>query len=127
MAQNKSFKTFINEGHVDPNIIMSVQNIIKKGKADNTVEFIVVSRLLHLLKIGQFYQSSNPLFDANISTSKENLDILRSLPAAMMVSIARQLEQFLYIKDNDLLNKYANPNIDYLEWLQYFNKSEASD
>jgi hypothetical protein len=118
----------INEGgFVEPNLMMSVQNICKRGRADNHFEFMVIARLLQLLKLGEFYKNSNPLFDGNISTSKEILDHLRALPPAEMTAIAMKLLGLLQIKDKDSLYAYSNPTQEYLEWLKLFTAREANE
>jgi len=118
----------INEsGFVEPNLMMSIQNIVQRGRADNHFEFLVVARLLQLLKLGEFYKTSNPLFDGNISTSKEVLDHLRALPPTEMTAIAMKLLELLRVKDKDALYALANPAQEYLEWLKLFTSREAND
>lgn len=120
--------TIFNEGgFVEPNLMMSVANIIRRGRADNHFEFMVVARLLQLLKLGEFYKNSNPLFDGNISTSKEVLDHLRALPPVEMMAIASKLWELLQIKDRDALYAYANPTQEYLEWIKFVTSREAND
>lgn len=122
------YKPVINEGgFVEPNLMMSIQNVVKRGYADNNFEFMVLARLLQLLKLGEFYKNSNPLFDGNISTSKEILDQLRSLPHNEISAIATKLLSLLHIKDEDLLYSYANPTQEYLEWIHLLTSREAND
>lgn len=118
----------ISQGNfVEPNLMMSVQNIVNRGRADNHFEFLIVARLLQLLKMGEFYKNSNPLFDGAFSTSKELLDHLRALPPAEMTAIATNLLGLLQVKDLDLLHSFANPAQEYLEWLKLFTSREAND
>ena len=120
-------RPLISEGQVEPNLMLSVRNIIQRGRADNTFEYIVVARLLQLLKHGDFYKTSNPIFEPNLTTSKEVLDHLRALPPAEMVAIATKLWGLLQVKDQDSLNSYANQAQEYIEWLKWFTVREAND
>lgn len=120
-------RPIINEGVVEPNVMLSVRNIIQRGRADNTFEYIVVARLLQMLKHGEFYKTSNPIFEPNLTTSKAVLDHLRSLPPAEMVAIATKLWGMLQVKDQDMLYNYANPEQEYMEWLKWFQTREAND
>ena len=119
--------TIVKEGVVEPNVMMSVQNIIQRGRADNTFEFMIVARLLQLLKQGDFYKTSNPIFDGNLSTSKELMDYLRACPPAEMLSIAQHLWGALQLKDKDALYAMANPAQETIEWLKLFHAHEADD
>ena len=112
---------------VEPNLLMSVQNIVQRGHADNHFEFLVVARTLQLLKMGEFYKNSNPLFDGAFSTSKEILDHLRALPPAEMTALASKLLQLLQVKDLDMLYSLANPAQEYLEWIKLVTSREAND
>jgi hypothetical protein len=117
----------IKEGMVEPNLMMSVQNIINRGRADNHFEYICVARLIQLLHDGNFYKTSNPIFDGNLSTSKELLDHLRALPPAEMKELAEKLWIILQIKDKDALADLANQNQEYLEYLAFIRSREAND
>ena len=114
-------------GFVEPNLMMSVRNIIQRGRADNTFEFMIVARLLQLLKNGEFYKNSNPLFDGNMSTSKEVYDHLKALPPDEMVALASKLWELLQVKDIDKLYALANPTQEALEWIKLFTSREAND
>ena len=120
-------RPIFSEGVVEPNLMLSVRNIIQRGRADNTFEYIVVARLLQLLKHGDFYKTSNPIFEPNLTTSKQVLDHLRALPPAEMKAIAEKLWGLLQVKDEDALYAYANPTQEYLEWLKLFTSREAND
>jgi hypothetical protein len=118
----------INEGGVvEPNVMMSVANIIRRGRADNHFEYMVVARLLQFLKMGEFYKNSNPLFDSNVSTSKEVIDMLRALPPAEMTALAIRLYDLLQTKDRDALYALRNPTQEYLEYLKFLQSREAND
>lgn len=120
-------RPLIKEGMVEPNLMMSVENIIKRGHADNTFEYICVARLLQLIKNGNFYKNSNPLFDGNLSTSKELLDHLKAMPAKEMKSLAEKLWGALQLKDKDALAYLANPTQEQIAWLKLFTSREAND
>lgn len=118
----------ISQGNfVEPNLMMSVQNIVSRGHADNHFEFMIVARLLQLLKMGEFYKNSNPLFDGAFSTDKGLLDHLRALPPAQMAALAMKLLGLLQVKDLDLLHSFANPAQETIEWLKLFAAREAND
>lgn len=122
-----NLKLIVEGGVVEPNALMSVQNIVKNGKATNTFEFIVVARLLQLLKNGNFYKNSNPLFDDHITTSKELMDMLRALPADQMTSLASKLLELLAIKDADAYYYLINPAQEYAIWLRSFYHAREAD
>ena len=117
----------IKEGAVEPNLMLSIRNIINRGKADNTFEFVCVARVLQLLKAGTLFASSNPLFDANLSTSKELMDLLRALPPGEMVAIATKLWSILQTLNRDQIDSYANAGWGYAQWIKYYTAREAND
>ena len=117
----------ISEGAVEPNLMLSIRNIINRGKADNTFEFVCVARVLQLLKAGTLFASSNPLFDPNLSTSKELMDLLRSLPPGEMVAIAIKLWEILQNLNRDQIDSYANTSCGYTDWIKLYTAREAND
>jgi len=120
-------RPLIKEGVVEPNLMLSIKNTIERGRADNNFEYICIARLIQLLHNGDFYKTSNPLFDCNMTTSKELLDHLKSLPAAEITEIAEKLWGILQIKDKDALSTLANPTQEYLEYLAFIRSREAND
>ena len=122
-----SSKEIFIEGFVEPNVMMSVQNIINRGYANNTFEYITICRLLQLIKIGEFYKTSNPMFDSNLSTSKELLDYLKSIPSDDFLEISKKIMTFLQIKNEDLLAKYSNPEQEFIEWIKLYTVHEANE
>lgn len=120
-------RVIIGEGQVEPNLMMSISNVINRGFANNTFEFICIARLIQLLRNGDFFKTSNPIFDGNLSTSKELLDHLKSLEPDDIKAIAERLWGSLQIKDNDTLNKLSNPAVNYIEWLKLYTSREAND
>ena len=117
----------VSEGQVEPNVMMSVQNVVNRGFANNVFEFLVITRLLQLIKIGDFYKTSNPIFDGNISTSKEIMDHLKALPHDQLKGIATKLWNLLQIKDQDALSHLANPDQETTAWLTLFHTKEANE
>ena len=102
----------LTEGSIDPNITLSIQNIIQRGRANNTFEYMAVARLL------QFEP-----------TSKEALDALRALPPVEMVKVATKLLTFIRNQDFAALMQpsLANPKQGYTDWLKLYTASEANE
>lgn len=119
--------SIVSEGMVEPNLMLSIQNIIKRGHADNNFEFLCLARVIQLLKCGDLYRNSNPLFDGNFSTSKELLDHLRVMPPTEIKDLAEKLLSVLQLKDADVLSSYEHPTQEYLTWLKLFTAREAND
>ena len=112
---------------VEPNVLMSIRNLRKReGKTPNTFELVAVCRLLQTLKNGSFYKQSNP-FEVNMSTSKELMDLLRSMKPEDLAEIAARLDNLLTVKDADAYYNLANPAQEYLTWLRWFHTREADD
>lgn len=123
--------TFITEGHVSPSVMISLSNIMQRGKATNHFEFIVLCRLLQMLKDGSFYQENNFL-NCNLTTNKGLLDALRAMPPAQILKIATFLWKFVNVKDNagdptTGYMSYCKPEQDILPWLQMLAANDASD
>lgn len=116
----------IAEGRVDPNALLSLDSIIKGGKATETMQFIVMARLVEFFKSGRFYKETN-FYDPFLSTSGELLKQLRGLKPEEQVELATKLRAMCDIKDKDLLYSYANPNQEALMWIQWAMKREATD
>lgn len=134
----------ITEGEIDPNVLLSVKNVIERGKSNNVFELMVMARLLQILKDGTFYRTPNYL-ESNLSTSKELLDALRAMSAEDTVKVAKKLWAALMSKravsyaDSLVysdptachpctpgLVPWANPAQGLLPWLQWF-ASDASE
>jgi len=114
-------------GQVEPNVMLSIANIMRRGgKNVNHFEYMVVARLIQMLKTGQFYKQDNSLFHP-FSTSKEILDLLRDMPPAEIASIAGRLWELLQIKDQDKLYALANPTQEYLTYMKWLHSREADD
>lgn len=112
---------------MDPNVMLSLRNVCQRGgKNPNTFELVAICRLLQTLKDGCFYKQSNPL-EVNMSTSKELMDILRALKPEELCKITTKLNVLLAVKDADAYYGYANPDQEYLMWLQFVQGREAND
>lgn len=113
------------EGMVEPNVLLSVRNIVERGKATNTFEYIVMARLLQMLKHGTFYKEANPL-EVNMSTSKDVLDTLRNLSDQDMTGVAKIVYDLLLIKDRDAYRDLINPDQDFSAWIKLATSREAN-
>jgi hypothetical protein len=125
IAPNK-LEQNLHEGRVDPNVVLSLQNIVKAGKITNTFEAIVLARLLEFFKNGNFYQQNN-FFDVFVSTSKELLDTLRNLDPKDAQALATKMLELVFIKDKDMLKQYCNPTQEALAWIKLVTSHEAND
>jgi hypothetical protein len=116
----------LHEGRVDPNVVLSIDNVIRNQKLTNHFETIVLARLLEFFKNGEFYKSSN-FFDPFVSTSKELLDVIRNLETSDLVALATKLRELIEVKDKDELAAYANTTQEAIAWVQWATKREATD
>jgi hypothetical protein len=119
-------KRLITEGRVDPNVLLSLQNIIKQGQARETMQFIVLARLIEFFKNGYLYKTNN-FYDPFLSTSGEMLKQLRGLKPEEQVELAKKMLELAEIKDKDLLYSFVNPTQETLLWIQWATKREAND
>lgn len=126
LTQLNTDKLLIAEGRVDPNALLSLEQIIKGGKATETMQFIVLARLIEFFKSGRFYKETN-FYDPFLSTSGELLKQLRALKPDEQVELATKLRAMCDIKDKDFLYTYVNPNQEALMWIQWATKREAND
>lgn len=116
----------ITEGRVDPNVLLSLDQIIKAGKASETMQFIVLARLVEFFKSGRFYKETN-FYDPFLSTSGDLLKQLKGLKPEEQVELATKLRALCDVKDKDLLYSYVNPTQEALTWIQWATKREAND
>jgi len=120
----------LTEGRVDPNVMLSLQNVIRVGKVTNTFERICMARLMEFFKNGNFYRggtNENNFFDPFMSTSKQLLDTIQKLEAKEQVALATKLLELCTIKDRDLLACYCNADQEHLAWIKYATSREAND
>jgi hypothetical protein len=113
------------EGRVDPHIMLSLE-YAALGQKPNTFTFIVMARLLELLKLGQFYKEAN-FHEVTVSTPKDVLDALRTMDPAELTKLAARLNGLLVMKNKDELYTYANPTQETLTWLKWVQSKEAND
>lgn len=113
-------------GMVEPNTLMSIQNIVKRGGANNHFEFLVMTRLLQMLKNGSFYRETNP-FESDMSTCGELIFSLREMEPAKLAKIAEELLKMLEVKDADVFAKYCCPDMGYEEWIKLVTAREANE
>lgn len=121
---------FLKEGRLDPNVMLSLQNVVKAGKITNTFEKICMARLLEFFKNGNFYRggtNENNFFDPFTSTSKELLDTLQHLEAKDAVALAEKLLSLCEIKDRDALHNYVSAEQEYITYIQWVTRKEAND
>lgn len=126
LTQLYTGKHIIAEGHVDPNVLLSLDSIIRGGKATETMQFIVLARLVEFFKSGRFYKETN-FYDPFLSTSGELLKQLRALKPEEQTELATKLRAMCDIKDKDLLYSFVNPSQEAMMWIQWATKREAND
>jgi hypothetical protein len=120
----------LTEGRVDPNVVLSLQNVVKAGKITNTFEKICMARLIEFFKNGSFYRggtNENNFFDPFVSTSKELLDTIQNLDAKDACALAAKLLELCFIKDRDMLAHYCNNTQETLAWIKFVTSREAND
>jgi len=118
--------SIITEGRVDPNVLMSIQNIIKDGKISDTFQAVMMVRILEMLKYGNFYDQQN-FWEVTMPTQKELLDEIRNLEPATQVKLAEKFLHMLIVKDEDLLYKYVNQTQAVNDWIHNYTAREAND
>lgn len=129
IAPNK-LEQDLREGRADPNVMLSLQNVIRVGKVTNTFERIVMARLLEFFKNGSFYRggtNENNFFDPFTSTSKELLDTIKNLEPKDAVALATKLLELCMVKDRDMLASYCNATQENIAWIKYVTSREAND
>jgi len=130
IAPNNKLEQDLAEGRMDPNVVLSLQNVVKAGKITNTFEKICMARLLEFFKNGNFYRggtNENNFFDPFVSTSKDLLDTIAHLEAKDAVALASKLLEMCYIKDRDLLASYCNATQENIMWINWVTKREANE
>lgn len=123
LSQFYQGKRLISEGRVDPNVLLSLQNIIKAGKAHETMQFIVLARLIDFFKTGRFYKETN-FYDVFLDTSPEVLKTVKDMKAEDQVKLAQKLLGMCEIKDKDLLASFANPTQEAIAWINFITAHE---
>lgn len=126
LTQLYNGKRLIAEGRVDPNVLLTLQGIVSAGKASETMQFIVLARLVEFFKSGKFYKETN-FYDPFLSTSGELLKALKGMKPEEQTQLAQKLLDMCEIKDKDLLYSLANPQQEALAWIAWATKREAND
>jgi hypothetical protein len=113
--------TFLNnisliEGHVDPNILMSIDNIIKNGKVTDNMQNVYMAKIIEALKYKNFQRISNW---NEIETPAKIMQYVKKLPAHEAVELAKKFKEILYIKDEDILNKFYDPTLEMAAWQRF--------
>jgi hypothetical protein len=103
----------ITEGHVDPNTLMSLDNIIRDGKVTDTMQNLYLAKMIEMLKFNNFQRISNW---NEIQTPSKIMTFVKNLPASEAVEMAKKFKELLYVKDLDLLNKFYNPQLELAMW-----------
>lgn len=108
------------EGRVDPNVLLSIDNLIAtQGTKTNTFQLLMVARIVAGLKGGYFYKDNN-YWESLYSVSSEMMNMLRAMPPEELFGLAVSIRDVLEIKDKDTLYTYANPEqetLSYMKWL----------
>jgi len=112
------------EGRVDPHILLTIQHAAM-GRRPNTFTFIVMARLLELLRLGQFYKEAN-FHEVTVSTPKDVLDALRVMDSPELIKLAGRLHSLLDLKNKDELYTYANPTQEAITYLKWVTSKEAN-
>lgn len=116
----------LKENHVEPNVMLSILNVLKAGKFTNLFEAISVTRMLQYLKMGILFSESNPL-EVNITTCPILLNHLKSLSPIELLPIVKALYSLLEFKNNYVIKTLNCPDLEYKEWLDLLLASEALD
>lgn len=111
------------EGKVEPNILLSVRNVMVNGKFTNYFEYMIFARLIQLLRTDRFYSEYSP-FESSMSTSKELVDSLKSMSEEQTKEVATVLYNLLSAKNGtEIRNCYVEPSY----WMNLFTSREATD
>lgn len=124
--KNPTLDAILVEGRVDPNVLLSIQNIIKHGRISDTFQAVMMTRILEMLKYGDLYNQQN-FWEVTMPTQKELLDTIRELDPADQVKLAEKFLNLLIVKDEDLLYKYVNQTEAVNDWIRNFTAREAND
>ena len=106
----------LTEGHVDPSILMNMDNIIRDGKVTNNMQNIYMARMIEMLKYGSFQKTSNW---NEVETPASIMQFVKKLPAHESVELAKRFKEILYVKDLDLLNKWYDPKLELAAWQKF--------
>ena len=117
----------LNEGRVDPNVLMSIRNIVRDGRMTDHFQVAMLTRIIEMMKSGQFYKEPNFWEVQRLPTPKETIDTLRALPDDVMRDFAQKVYEMLLEKDQDKFYQYVNPTQELLSWIYWVARREAND
>lgn len=106
-------QSIITEGHVDPSVLMNIDNVIRDGKVTNNMQNIYMAKMIEMLKYGNFQRVHNW---NEIETPARIMAFVKGLPATEAVAMAKKFKELLYVKDLDLLNKFYDPQLELAMW-----------
>ena len=109
-------KHIINEGRVDPNVLMSVDNIIRDGGITNGYQITIMSKIIETIKLGDFYTLSNW---NEVTSPSDILTYVKNLPAETIVQMAIQFKVMLQTKDTLSISRYCNPQMALTDWTNF--------
>ena len=111
-----NYKKQFNEGQVDINILMSIDNIIRDGKVTNNLQNVQLCRMIEMLKYGNFQKLQNW---NEVQTPAKIMEYVKALPSHEAVDLAKKFKDLLYVKDKDLLNKFYDPQLELAMWQRF--------
>ena len=133
IISTKTINNIIIEGRVDPNILLSIRNIVRDGKATDNFQYLMLYRIIEMLKYGQFYKESNffkPSDSKNkvsIPSQKEIIDLLRSLSPEEITLLATKFFNLLSLKNTNQIDQLINIEQSASDWIAYVISKEAAD
>ncbi len=111
------------EGRVDPNVLMSIDNIVKAGKITSRTQYINLAKIIMMLRAGVFFKSAN-WFETQVPA--DLVSQVRDFPEDQLVQLAKEFQQKLFIKDQDFLNKcQAHQELNMLDWVRYVTAANS--
>lgn len=109
-------ESIITEGHVDINVLMSIDNIIKNGKVTDTMQRVYMARIIEMLKYHDFQKINNW---NEVETPASIMEYVKALPDDEAVQLAEKFKEILYVKDLDTLNKFYDPKLELAMWQKF--------
>lgn len=116
----------LSEGRVDPNVMLSIRNVIRDGKITDHFQTGMLARIVEMMKTGQFYKETNFWEWQRLPTPKEIIDTLRALPSDVLVPFVQKVYEALLVKDQDKFYQFVNPTQELLTWIYVVAGVDAS-